>query len=38
VDVGRHAGNPDIYGLWTVLFGNYFFYRKEANDRAMVRK
>jgi stearoyl-CoA desaturase (delta-9 desaturase) len=30
--------SPYIYGLWTVLFGNYYFYRKEANDRAMVRK
>jgi stearoyl-CoA desaturase (delta-9 desaturase) len=30
--------SPYIYGLWTVLFGNYFFYRKEANDQAVVRK
>ena len=30
--------SPYIYGLWTVLFGNYYFYRKEANDQAMVRK
>src|SRR5690242_7314028 len=30
--------SPYIYGLWTVLFGNYFFYRKEAKDDAMVRK
>jgi stearoyl-CoA desaturase (delta-9 desaturase) len=30
--------SPYIYGLWTVLFGNYFFYRKEAADKAMVRK
>src|ERR1017187_7032656 len=30
--------SPYIYGLWTVLFGNYFFYKKEASDRAMVAK
>jgi stearoyl-CoA desaturase (delta-9 desaturase) len=30
--------SPYIYGLWTVLFGNYFFYRKEAADEAVVRK
>jgi stearoyl-CoA desaturase (delta-9 desaturase) len=30
--------SPYIYGLWTVFFGNYFMYRKEAKDEAMVRK
>lgn len=30
--------SPYIYGLWTVLFGNYFFYKKEASDKAVVRK
>ena len=30
--------SPYIYGLWTVLFGNYFFYKKEAGDAAVVRK
>jgi stearoyl-CoA desaturase (delta-9 desaturase) len=30
--------SPYLYGLWTVLFGNYFFYRKECADAAMVRK
>src|ERR1700677_4706074 len=30
--------SPYLYGLWTVLFGNYFFYRKVARDKAMVRK
>jgi stearoyl-CoA desaturase (delta-9 desaturase) len=30
--------SPYLYGLWTVLFGNYFFYRKEARNQAMVRK
>jgi len=30
--------SPYIYGLWTVLFGNYFFYRKEASNAAVIRK
>ena len=30
--------SPYIYGMWTVLFGNYFFYRKEAQDPKTVRK
>ncbi len=30
--------SPYIYGLWTVLFGNFFFYRNEAKDKAMVKK
>src|SRR5215472_11601674 len=30
--------SPYLYGLWTVLFGNYFFYRKEAKNPAIVRK
>ena len=30
--------SPYIYGMWTVLFGNYFFYRKEARNPAVVRK
>ena len=30
--------SPYIYGMWTVLFGNYIFYRKETQDTAMVRK
>ncbi len=30
--------SPYLLGLWTVLFGNYFLYRKEARDRAMVAK
>ena len=30
--------SPYIYGLWTVLFGNYFFYKNEARDKAMVVK
>jgi stearoyl-CoA desaturase (Delta-9 desaturase) len=24
--------------MWTVLFGNYFLYRKEANNPATIRK
>ncbi len=30
--------SPYIYGLWHVLFGNFFYYRKEAANLAMVRK
>jgi stearoyl-CoA desaturase (delta-9 desaturase) len=30
--------SPYIYGMWTVLFGNYFMYRKEARNPAVVRK
>jgi stearoyl-CoA desaturase (Delta-9 desaturase) len=30
--------SPYIYGLWTVLFGNYFFYKKEAKDKAVICK
>jgi stearoyl-CoA desaturase (delta-9 desaturase) len=30
--------SPYIYGMWTVLFGNYFFYRKEAHDPKTIRK
>jgi stearoyl-CoA desaturase (delta-9 desaturase) len=30
--------SPYIYGLWTVLFGNYFFYREQAKDQAVIRK
>ena len=30
--------SPYIYGLWTVLFGNYFFYRREAANPGTVRK
>ena len=30
--------SPYLYGLWTVFFGNYFFYRKEAKNPAVVRK
>ena len=30
--------SPRLLGLWTVLFGNYFLYRKEANNAATVRK
>lgn len=30
--------SPYIYGMWTVLFGNFFFYRKVAKDPAAVRK
>ena len=30
--------SPYIYGLWTVLFGNYFFYKREASNPAVIRK
>ncbi len=30
--------SPYIYGMWTVLFGNYFFYKRQASDPAVVRK
>jgi stearoyl-CoA desaturase (delta-9 desaturase) len=30
--------SPLLRGVWTVLFGNYFFYRKEASNPEMVRK
>jgi stearoyl-CoA desaturase (delta-9 desaturase) len=30
--------SPVLRGVWTVLFGNYFFYRREAADPAVVSK
>lgn len=30
--------SPRVLGLWTVLFGNYFLYKKEANNAATLRK
>ena len=30
--------SPYLLGLWTVLFGNYFLYRKEARNAAVVAK
>jgi stearoyl-CoA desaturase (delta-9 desaturase) len=30
--------SPYIHGLWTVLFGNYFLYKKEAKNPETVRK
>lgn len=30
--------SPRVFGLWTVLFGNYFLYKKEANNPATIRK
>ena len=29
--------SPYIYGLWTVLFGNFFFYRNESKDKPWSR-
>lgn len=30
--------SPYLYGLWTVLFGNFILYRKEASNPATLRK
>ncbi len=30
--------SPYIYGLWHVLFGNFFYYRSEKNNLATIRK
>jgi stearoyl-CoA desaturase (delta-9 desaturase) len=30
--------SPRVLGLWTVLFGNYFLYKKEANNKATLNK
>lgn len=30
--------SPYIYGLWSVLFGNYFYYKKECADENTIRK
>lgn len=30
--------SPYIFGLWKVLFGNYFLYRTEANNPATITK
>jgi stearoyl-CoA desaturase (Delta-9 desaturase) len=30
--------SPYLFGMWAVLFGNYFYYRKVAKDRDVVRK
>lgn len=30
--------SPYIYGLWQVLFGNVFYYRREKNNKATIRK
>lgn len=30
--------SPYLYGMWTVLFGNFWFYRKEKSDAATIRK
>lgn len=30
--------SPYLLGLWSVLFGNYFFYRKEVRNAATIRK
>ncbi|HEY7307507.1 MAG TPA: fatty acid desaturase [Bryobacteraceae bacterium] len=30
--------SPRVLGMWTVLFGNYFLYKKEANNQATLNK
>jgi stearoyl-CoA desaturase (delta-9 desaturase) len=30
--------SPYLRGMWTVLFGNFFFYRKEKGDPATIAK
>ena len=30
--------SPYVFGLWHVLFGNYFYYRKEVKNAATIRK
>jgi stearoyl-CoA desaturase (delta-9 desaturase) len=30
--------SPVLLGMWTVLFGNYFFYRREATNPATIQK
>ena len=30
--------SPRVFGLWHVLLGNYFYYRKEAANQTTVRK
>ncbi len=37
-DVEGDPHSPYLRGMWTVLFGNYFMYKKTANDPAVVRK
>ncbi len=36
----RHGDphSPLLYGLWGVLLGNYFYYRREANNPEVIRK
>src|ERR1700760_3197657 len=30
--------SPRVFRLWTVLFGNYFLYKKETKNLATIRK
>lgn len=30
--------SPRVFGMWSVLFGNYFMYRKETKNRATISK
>jgi stearoyl-CoA desaturase (Delta-9 desaturase) len=37
-DVEGDPHSPRVYGLWAVLFGNYWYYKKEADNPETVRK
>lgn len=30
--------SPRVFGMWTVLFGNYFLYKKETKNATTIRK
>ncbi len=30
--------SPLVFGLWAVLFGNYFYYKREASNPAVISK
>lgn len=30
--------SPRVYGMWTVLFGNYFLYKRETKNQTTIRK
>jgi stearoyl-CoA desaturase (delta-9 desaturase) len=30
--------SPRVFGMWTVLFGNYWLYKKETKNLATIRK
>lgn len=30
--------SPKVFGMWKVLFGNYFYYRRECDNRTTINK